>query len=753
MYKTHQVLDNIRAFHLHSQRRQQLITDSKQSSPSNNNQQSFNEKNKTKMNNENYFSYEIDLESYKPIQGLANNHGVSFVPLNASLIDLHNLQAMHHGMTVIHLEEETSRSSIVYLQLEQSNATLVWCKPSWSVAIKTSGGTPQDYILSLNIEDIVLPAIISKYESKEAAMTGSDDGFIDLLFVKDITIGQTSADLMAIARRHGLPDNELTEARNCSVRLLFGTNLSDNRVVEFIAPKLIATIWTEGLKSLIKQLHQQKLLTDQRILWLKDKYLQLYYEDSSCVGPTPAEAIRVFGGRKWTLDAMGTNYQTSQLDLSLSKHSSSLSTNKMKKKKSSVSLAAIRDSSPRSQNSINSEVDISAAVRSFQQSPTLRQKISNIKSQPQIRSQSDQSGDGVKNADSQSSISCHSSSSCENVAKFSLDSPPIHTTSLTYHYREKFRRNRNQSHSENEFTPNKHLVKPAITHSSQMDFIEFMELFRSFLIRSRRDIKDIFEQIATKSDFLSFNETESLTTTNTGLNDVNSSPLSSNSEKSNNYLNFNELYTNKSTKKLLGLLTRNSPFDQNEETYQKTRICDAIAAASIVANSAGIDTLKTLLLTATDFHAFIITYQCENLTLDEVKALIRIHEPNPTIRKRNCLSFEGFAKYLMDKDNYAYTPELFEINENDMNETLSHYYIASSHNTYLTGHQLRGESSVELYSQVTIIFIILTVNLFLFIINLCVRFNSFSYYSRIKTFIHLFSLHSMPQIIDYLLSN
>lgn len=64
------------------------------------------------------------------------------------------------------------------------------------------------------------------------------------------------------------------------------------------------------------------------------------------------------------------------------------------------------------------------------------------------------------------------------------------------------------------------------------------------------------------------------------------------------------------------------------------------------------------------------------------------------------MSFEGFARFMMDEDNYAFLDERIVPDDEDMMMPLSNYYIASSHNTYLTGHQLKGESSVELYSQV-----------------------------------------------------
>jgi len=132
----------------------------------------------------------------------------------------------------------------------------------------------------------------------------------------------------------------------------------------------------------------------------------------------------------------------------------------------------------------------------------------------------------------------------------------------------------------------------------------------------------------------------------------------------------------------------------------KKKIFDAIAAASIVSNCAGVDTSKSQVITVANFTKFLETRQMESHSEEEIRMLIQRHEPDPVLRAQNNLSFEGFARYLMDKDNYAFVSERMAPDDLDMEQSLSHYYIASSHNTYLTGHQLKGESSVELYSQV-----------------------------------------------------
>lgn len=78
--------------------------------------------------------------------------------------------------------------------------------------------------------------------------------------------------------------------------------------------------------------------------------------------------------------------------------------------------------------------------------------------------------------------------------------------------------------------------------------------------------------------------------------------------------------------------------------------------------------------------------------------IIEQYEPNKSIAQKGLLSMEGFLRYLMSEDNAIVSPEKFDLNS-DMDQPLSHYFINSSHNTYLTGHQLTGKSSVEVYRQ------------------------------------------------------
>uniref|UniRef100_A0A8C9TL00 1-phosphatidylinositol 4,5-bisphosphate phosphodiesterase n=1 Tax=Scleropages formosus TaxID=113540 RepID=A0A8C9TL00_SCLFO len=79
--------------------------------------------------------------------------------------------------------------------------------------------------------------------------------------------------------------------------------------------------------------------------------------------------------------------------------------------------------------------------------------------------------------------------------------------------------------------------------------------------------------------------------------------------------------------------------------------------------------------------------------------IIEKYERDEDLKKKGRMSSDGFCRYLMSDENAPVFLDRLELYQ-DMDQSLAHYFISSSHNTYLTGRQFGGKSSVEMYRQV-----------------------------------------------------
>ncbi|KAG9480994.1 hypothetical protein GDO78_010317, partial [Eleutherodactylus coqui] len=84
--------------------------------------------------------------------------------------------------------------------------------------------------------------------------------------------------------------------------------------------------------------------------------------------------------------------------------------------------------------------------------------------------------------------------------------------------------------------------------------------------------------------------------------------------------------------------------------------------------------------------------------IEQVKTLIEKYEPSAINKQRGQLSPEGMVWFLCGSENSIVSMDKLLLNQ-DMNQPIPHYFINSSHNTYLTAGQFSGASSPEMYRQ------------------------------------------------------
>ncbi|XP_008072778.1 1-phosphatidylinositol 4,5-bisphosphate phosphodiesterase epsilon-1 isoform X2 [Carlito syrichta] len=575
----------------------------------------------------------------------AFNHGTELIPWYVLSIQADVHQFLLQGATVIHYDQDTHLSARCFLQLQPDNSTLTWTKPTTATP---AGAKAKLGALSNSAEPGKFPLL------GNAGLSGLVEGVLDLFSVKAVYMGHPGIDIHTVCVQNKLGSMFLSET---GVTLLYGLQTTDNRLLHFVAPKHTAKMLFSGLLELTRAVRKMRRFPDQRQQWLRKQYVSLYQEDGRYEGPTLAHAVELFGGRRWSTrnPSPGTSAKNAEKPSMQRNNTLGISTTKKKKK------ILMRGES-------GEATDDEMATRKAKMQRECRSRSG---SDPQdVNEQEESEANAIASPPNPlPSRRAHSLTTAGSPNLAAGTSSPISAwSSSSWHGRIKGGMKGFQSF---------------MVSDSNMSFVEFVELFKSFSVRSRKDLKDLFDVYAVPCN----------------RSGSESAPL------------YTNLTIDENTSDLqpdLDLLTRNVSdlglFIKSKQQLSdnQRQISDAIAAASIVTNGTGIEStsLGIFGVGILQLNDFLVNCQGEHCTYDEILSIIQKFEPSISMCHQGLMSFEGFARFLMDKDNFASKNDESQENIKELQSPLSYYFIESSHNTYLTGHQLKGESSVELYSQV-----------------------------------------------------
>ncbi|XP_074233745.1 1-phosphatidylinositol 4,5-bisphosphate phosphodiesterase eta-2 isoform X2 [Camelus bactrianus] len=105
-------------------------------------------------------------------------------------------------------------------------------------------------------------------------------------------------------------------------------------------------------------------------------------------------------------------------------------------------------------------------------------------------------------------------------------------------------------------------------------------------------------------------------------------------------------------------------------------------------------------LDAADLQRFLeVEQKMTGVTLESCRDIIEQFEPCPENKRKGAMGIDGFTNYTRSPAGDIFNPEHHHVHQ-DMTRPLSHYFITSSHNTYLVGDQLMSQSRVDMYAWV-----------------------------------------------------
>merc|ERR1712012_54532 len=101
-------------------------------------------------------------------------------------------------------------------------------------------------------------------------------------------------------------------------------------------------------------------------------------------------------------------------------------------------------------------------------------------------------------------------------------------------------------------------------------------------------------------------------------------------------------------------------------------------------------------------QSFLVKVQKEECDEERIASLMELYRVRPNCaRKSSILHYttDDFMTFLYSPENDILAPSIKEIQWDNLNSPLGHYFINSSHNSFLTGNQLTSESSAEIYGK------------------------------------------------------